>query len=522
MFVPLVAATTRASADNDLRLIDAVKNSDARVTQSLLKQHLDVNASEPDGTTALHWAASRGDLPSVKLLLAAGASPNVANRYGMTPLLLACATGTAAIVDALLDAGVDVNSASPEGQTALMTAARSGSVDSIKSLIGHGAKVNATESWHRQTAIMWAASENHPDAIRALAEAGADVNARSNGGFTPLLFAARSGKLEAVRTLLDLGAHASDTLQPAAAVKPATTLSTAQGGGLPLPTVGGAGTSGLVLAITNAHYEVAKYLVEHGADPNAADQGWTALHQLSYTRRPNHGKGLPPPEPTGEVDSLELAKALLAHGANPNARQTKEIIDGNRFNLNRVGATPLLLAAKHADVPLMRVLAANGADVHIVNGDHTTVLAVAAGVGLFNLGESAGTNEEAFEAVKLAWELGDHNVNAANDNGWTPLHGAAIRGADEVVQFLSDRGGDFEARIHGGYCRAGGNCFPEAANQERPGWTPLRIADGVMYAGTVKRADHTAALIRRLMKEKGLKVPERDPNDVAEGGLQVK
>ena len=170
-------------------------------------------------------------------------------------------------------------------------------------------------------------------------------------------------------------------------------------------------------------------------------------------RRPNIGKGLPPQEDVDHMDTLELARVLLEHGADVNARQKKERRDGSRNELNRVGATPLLLAAKHADVPFMRFLAAHGADPNITTA-RTTVLMVAAGVGVFNVGESAGTNEEAFEATKLAYELGSTEVNTVDDNGWTALHGAAKRGSNEIAQFLVDHGAKLDVYT----------------NQE--GWTP--------------------------------------------------
>ena len=194
---------------------------------------------------------------------------------------------------------------------------------------------------------------------------------------------------------------------------------------------------------------------------------------------------------------------MLAHGANPNARQTKEINDGNRNNLDRVGSTPFLLAAKHADALLMRLLAEHGADPHVTTQGHTSPLMAAAGVGLFNMGESAGTNEEALEAVTLAYELGNTDVNAADDRGWTALHGAALRGANDIVQFLVEKGARFDATT------------------KEEGWTPLRIADGIFYTGTVKRFDQTAELIRQLMKARGLPVPVKDPNDVADPTKKV-
>jgi len=248
--------------------------------------------------------------------------------------------------------------------------------------------------------------------------------------------------------------------------------------------------------VANGHFALAKYLVEQGADINAAEQGWTALHQLAYTRRPNSGKGMPPVERLDPLDTLEFAEFLLMNGADPNARQTKRHNNRERNNLNRVGATAYLLAAKHADPPLMRLLADHGADTQMPTEENVSPLMTAAGVGIFNLGESAGTNEEAFETVQLAYELGSQDVNQASSDGYTALHGAALRGADPVVQFLVDKGAEL---------------LPKTTKE---GWTPLRIADGVQYTGTVKRADHTAELLRTLMKDQGVYVDGEHTKDV--------
>ena len=333
-----------------------------------------------------------------------------------------------------------------------------------------------------------------------LVELGADMNVRSTGGFSALLFAVRAGKLDAVKALLDAGADINEAIQPVAAAA-ATTTSTAVAQGTAAGTIvrrnnntAPEGTSALVIAITNNHFSLAKYLLERGTDPNASAQGWTPLHQLAYTRRPNSGKGMPPPEMVDTFDSLELAKLLLERGADPNVRQTKEINNGERNNLNRVGATPFLLAAKHADMPLMRLLAENGADVRLPTAQNVTPIMAAAGVGIFNIGESAGSNEEAFEAVKFAYELGNTEVTTVDDNGYTALHGAALRGANEITQFLVEKGAELLVKT------------------KVEGWTPLRIADGVLYTGTVKRADHTAALLRKLMKEKGVYTVEHEPD----------
>ena len=483
----LAAASAGAAAA--VPLVDAARAEDAAAVRALLEQQVDVNAAEVDGTTALHWAAYRGDVETARLLLAAGARTGVTNRYGVTPLALAAERGEARIVGALLEAGADPNATLPEGETVLMAAARAGDVDTLRLLLAHGADVAARESWRGQTALMWAAAQNHALAVHTLIELGARVDERSDAGWSALLFAVRAGQARAVDALLAAGADVNDTIRPLSAEAEA-----APGRGVGGP----AGTSALVIAVTNGHFSLAKHLVERGADPNAAEQGWTALHQLSYTRRPNSGKGMPPVRLLDSLDTLEFARFLLENGADPDLRQTRRFNNRERNNLNRVGATPYLLAAKHADVPLMQLLADHGADTRLPTEGNASPLMVAAGVGIFNVGESAGTNEEAFDAVQLAWELGDRSVLEADDRGYTALHGASLRGANPIVEFLVDRGADLLA-------------------ESREGWTPLRIADGVHYTGTVKRADHTAELLRRYMREQGVyrAEHEKDVNSVA-------
>ena len=485
------AAWAQAGATSrEVLLVEAVKMADTAAVRALLEQQVDVNTPEVDGTTALHWAAHLGDLNTAELLIRAGATVQAANRYGVTPLSLACMNMNSAMVERLLNAGADPNSASPEGQTALMTAARTGNVGAVKLLLAHGAEVDAKESYRGQTALMWAAAQDHAAAIQVLMEAGADIHARSKGhprgiraavrrgvsqfavnagtvetanlvetvdaappGFTPLLFAVRVGAIDATLVLLEAGANVNDT-------------------------VGADGTAALVLAVLNAHYELAQVLLENGADPNADTQGWTALHQLVWTRKPNLRRPVPYPLPTGNLSDLDLAKALVAYGANPNARQMTEPSDGNRNVLNRIGATPFLLAAKAADVEMMRVLADLGADPLLATAEGATPLMAAAGVGIWRIGENVGTNEEALEAVTLAWELGS-DVNAADANGDTALHGTVHRGANAIVQFLIDKGAD-----------------PDVAN--KVGWTPLTIAEGVWYPNTYKSEPETGALLRQL------------------------
>jgi ankyrin repeat protein len=487
-------------------LLDAVGRGDRAAVRSLLRSGADANATGPDGTTPLLQAVLRDDLELVDGLLGAGARATTANRYGVVPLTVACTNGNVAIIETLLAAGADLHAVSSSGETPLMTAARTGRVGAVKLLLSRGAAVDQTEAARGQTALMWAAAENHVGALQALVGAKADVTLRSKGGFTALLFAVREGKADAVRYLLTAGADPNDEIRlaqtaapaPAAPVRaaPAQATTTGQGphGGSDNPRIAALlrifdtglrgrgttahGTSAIVLAITNGHFELAAMLLDAGANPNASGQGWSALHQLAWTRRPPIQHGLPPAVPTGNVTSLELARKLLQAGANPNLRMSKEPNDGARNVLNRVGSTPFLQAAKLGDIEYMRLLVDHGADASIATEDQTTPLMAAAGVGIWQLGESAGSNEEAFEAVKLCHELGN-DVNAVDANGYTALHGAAHRGANDIVKFLVARG----ARL-------------DVVNLI--GWTPYLIADGVFYPNTYNRRPETAALLLEL------------------------
>ena len=405
-----------------------------------------------DDATPLHRAAHEGDAAAVGRLLAAGGEVDAATRHGVTPLALASARGHAAVVETLLGGGADPNRASPQGETPLMAAARTGVAGSVEALLRYGAGVAAREGWRGQTALMWAAAEGHAAVVAPLTAAGADVDARSDAGFTPLAFAVRAGHGDTVAVLVEAGADVD----------------------LALPD----GTSPLHLAVINAHYDVALQLLEHGGDAAAAEPGWTPLHQLVWTRRPNRHYNNPAAFPTGTVTDLELARALVAHGADVDACQTAEPRDGYRNMLNRSGATPFLLAAKAVDLEMMRLLLELGADPLLANEDGTTALLVAAGVGIWSSSESPGSAEEALETVKLMVELGD-SVTTVDDNGDAALHGAVMRGSPELVLYLLEHGAALDP-----------------VNQR--GWTPLTIAQGIFYANLGRRWPDMEALLLGL------------------------
>jgi ankyrin repeat protein len=485
----LLAALQIANAET--RLVDAVKKADRAAVRAFLDKRVDVNGRAPDGATALHWAVHKDDLETAGMLIRAGANVKSANPQGVTPLSLAALNGNAAMIELLLKAGADPNTALPEGETVLMTAARTGRLDAVKVLLARGADVNAKETWRGQTALMWAAAEGHAEVVQVLAERGADVKIRSTAGFTPFLFAVREGKIPVVRTLLEAGANVNETLPLTNRRRPGNSTVTEPG----------TGPSALVLAVANAHYELAALLLDRGADPNAAAQGWTALHQITWIRKPGAGSNNPAPEGSGNMDSLALVRKLAAHGANLNARVTKQPNAGVT-DLNMLGGTPFLLAARTADAELMRLLAQLGADPLLSNEDNTTPLMVAAGVGVRSPGEDPGTANEVFEAVKVAWELGG-DVNAADKNGQTAMHGAAYKQVPAVAQFLLDKGAKIDV-----WNRKNMN-----------GWTPLRIAAGVHRGMNFRSAPAVAAVLTKVMSAAGLST-EVEPEGLISGATK--
>ncbi|KAF0175435.1 MAG: ankyrin repeat-containing protein [Limisphaerales bacterium] len=454
-------------------LADAAEKADWPRVRTLLKERADASAAQVDGMTALHWAAYHDELDTTKLLLAAGASPKATNRYGVSPLSLACVNGRGAMVETLLAAGANPNTTLRGGETVLMTAARTGQPGPLKALLARGAAVDAKDR-KDQTALMWAAAEGHTAAVEVLIKAGANLHARLKSGFTPLLFAVREGRIGVVQSLLKAGVDANEA------------ITTEKGGGK----APDHGTSALILAVENGHFELAVVLLKSGANPNDQRSGFTALHTLTWVRKPNRGddaSGHPPPTGSGNLSSLQFVRELVAHGANVNARLTKGT--SGRGKLGMVGATPFLLAARTADLPLMKLLVELGANPLLPNKDGATPLMAAAGLGCHAPTEEAGTEPECVAAVEYLLSLGA-GVNTVDANGETAMHGAAYKSLPKIVDLLASKG----AKI-------------SLWNQKnKAGWTPLLIAEG-FRPGNFKPSFETIAALHRVMRAAGVTPP---------------
>ena len=428
-------------ADSRPPLVDAAKKGDREAVRSLLKQ-TNANVTEADGTTALHWASYRDDLETADLLIRAGAKANMANDLGATPLWAACQNGSEAMARRLLAADANPNAKLLSGETLLMVASRTGNPAVVEQLLAKGADVNARAT-RNQTALMWAVAQEHPEVVKVLLAHHADVHAKSDawtyvmgtsphgyleynravphGQDTPLLFAARVGDLESAKLLVAAGADINEA--------------------------DAWGISTTVLAAHSGFTDVVAFLLDKGADPNAAKAGFTALHEAIMRR-----------------DEKTVA-TLLDHGADANAplrtwTPTRRTSKDWNFEPELVGATPFWLASRFTEPNIMRLLLKHGADPLFVlksdkvvegrNGtafDHqketTTALLAATGFGRGGNPwvdvDRAQREPLALEAVKVAVDAGI-DINATTADGRTALDGARTLRFDSVVKFLTEKG----------------------------------------------------------------------------------
>ncbi len=462
LLVAAAAVPTRA-AGSQPEVVSAVKARNAAAVRALVARKADVNATEVDGTSALHWAVSTGDASTAELLIRAGARVDAANRYGVTSLSLAARNGRADLIGLLLKSGASIKTAEsslPEGQTLVMHAARTGSVDAVKRLAAAGSDVNARETRTGTTALVWAATSNRAEAVRALVEAGADPNIQSKvtnyphtqngvllsgveegvsyvgqtvlprGGWSAVMYAAREGAADAAKALAESGANLN-LMDPE-------------------------GTTALIIAIINAHWDTAAVLIEKGADLNLADiKGMTPLYAAIDMHTLGDTFGRPyPPAPVIE-GSVDIVKMLVAKGADPNARLKgtilKRVYDAGDNRLGE-GATPFMRAARKCDLTVMKLLLDAGADPKLTQKSGNNALMLAAGAVSAGGDETQHISEEqALAAIKLGIAAG-LDVNETNATGDTVMHTAATTagGLRSVIRLLSESGARLDIKNKGG------------------------------------------------------------------------
>ena len=485
-FAPaLYAQNLDASDTHGLDLLAAIKAGDSRTAQLLLDGVNNVNVSEADGTTALHYAVLNNDAELVAELVRKDVDVNARSRYGVTAIYLAAQNGNADMLEALLKAGASPNEEYREGERVLMTAARTGDYASVETLLEAGAEVDAREQWHGQTALMWASAQQHANLIPLLVEHGADVNALSSieewdrqiteeprdkwlppGGMSTLQFAAREGCVACVAPLLAEGANI-DAATPK-------------------------GITPLLTALINGHYDVAWELIEAGANVNLNDDtNRSPLYAaVDFNIMPESNR--PAPDVFDNTHTaFQLIELLIAKGADVNVQLSQAApyrlkLDRGTDSMLVAGTTPFLRAAKSADIAVMNILLQHGADPTLSTSQGINPLMTAANQGTKESDTTGRYKTEAqmIEAIKICLQQG-LDLNAKAKDGRTAIFGAATFGLNDVIQFLHDEGAILDYKDNKGLS-------PLDAAMGKAGGFGFVGNDGVLW-------DDTVALIQELL-----------------------
>jgi len=532
-----------ANRDGATPLAMAALYGKASMISKLLKAGADAKEVAANGQTALMLAARNGNPDAIKVLIEGGANVNAReNTRGTTALMWAAEQKHPAAVKALLAGGADLKAKSgPAGLPRNYLAPRVNTqvvkeaAERYKRAAAAGRTYEEQLKYERENGLYngpptigeqlarlqqaEAAPAPQPQAAapagrgrgrgaragnaagasgRAGGAAGAGEDEQDDnevvvaglvgsggGGLTALTFASREGDLESAKLLLDAGADINQTTEY--------------------------GWTPLLTATNNRHYVLGKYLMERGADVNKANKGnWTPLY-LATDNRNIEGGDYPVPKP--DMDHLEYLKLLLEHGADPNRPAKDNTLTRTIFTMQwfyEDGCTPFVRAAQSSDVELMQLLLDWGADPFIATAHGDTALTAAGGIGWVEGVTYERSAKENLDAVKMLVYLG-LPVNGANKDGRTPLMGAALKGRNDVVQFLVAHGAKLDQRD-------GGSRDTNTASSKLAGhtWDALDYADGLVRVGVqsaVARPE-TASLIRKLMTERGMTVPP--PNRVVD------
>jgi ankyrin repeat protein len=475
-------------------LMLAARNGSPEAIQLLLASGVDVNAKEPmRGTTALMWAVVERHPAAVKALLDGGADFAAKSAgAGLPRNYMSGRVNTAAVEAAALRhmRAAEAGRTYEEQLKVEGVGGRFGGSDRTQLQVGQagqGQRGQGQRAQGGQRAAQPQAAAQQGAPAEAAAAAGEDNDqdvivaglvGTGGGGLTALTLAAREGDMESAKLLLDRGANVNQVTEY--------------------------GWSPLLTATNNRHYKLAEYFIERGANVNLANKGnWTPLY-LATDNRNIEGGDFPVPKP--DIDHLDYIKFLLDHGANPNARARDNTLTRTIFTMQwffEAGATPFIRAAQSGDIDLLKLLLKYGADPMLKTDFGDTALTAAAGIGWVEGVTYEHSPKANVETVKLLLDLG-LDPNAANNDGRTPLMGAALKGRNEVVQLLVDRGARLEQRDRGS--RDTDTVVSVNAGHT---WQAVDYADGLVRVGVqsaIVRAE-TGALIRKLMADRGLPYP---------------
>lgn len=464
----------KAGRASETLIADAAEQLDFDLISRLLALQVDVNKPQGDGMSALHWAVYHDQPQIVSQLLSAGANVSSTNKFGIAPLTIACQNGSEIVVKLLLRHNADPNTVRDGNEAVLATASRSADTAVVKSLLSAGAAINRKDS-NGQTALMWAAAAGNSEIVELLLRHDADQTIVLDSGFTALFFAVRNGHINVVKQLLSDDTDVNQVLQNTKA------RNNSSSGGMSL----------LMLAIENAHFELAQFLLEAGADPNDDRTGFTPLQALSWVRKPEIGdndRGNPPPRGSGKLTSLAFAKKLVEHGADVNL--PKRTNGGRRLRISVKGTTPFLCAASTADMDYMQTLIELGADPQVKNTKNQHAVFMAAGIDEGPNADGPGTAEEHLAAVRFLLELTPYNLDELDANEQTVMHAAAYKSLPKVVHLFDKKG----ANIH------------VWNRPNKQGRTPLDISRGDR-PGNFKPDFDTEVAITEVMQKHNVTIP---------------